>query len=239
VRSNGAATQDIADSTITRPDGTTVGLPATLPFDVRDLRSGIAYNFGRVLHSGLSGASPFRTGDEISMLNEGFFNYTRPVYPTHFAELATFTTLVNDNMYGNTLRFTQRDNGGAASGPLSGNRWIRDHYLGVDLYALGTLLTGNWNTAVDSAITLRTTLGEDGIYHVNDRILDMITDGNFASPLNYLPFDYALSTNFWTSTTNRANTANAVFLTPTGAFGNATAKTTATLLYGIYVKRFA
>ncbi len=66
VRSNGSATQAIADSTITRPDGTTVGLPATVALDVRDYRSGIAYNFGRILHSGQV-AAPYRTGDEGSM----------------------------------------------------------------------------------------------------------------------------------------------------------------------------
>jgi hypothetical protein len=169
---------------------------------------------------------------------DGFFTYTRPVYTERHAELgADFVTLAGNNMYGNTLRFTARDSGAAA--PTSGNRWIRDHFLGVDFYVLGTLLTGNWNTAIDSGITLRTTLGEGGIYHVNDRIIDQITDGSLAAPLNYAPFGYALSTNLWTSTTNPQNTANAVFLTPTGAFGNATAKTTATLLYGIYVKRFA
>jgi hypothetical protein len=236
VRSNGTAFLDIADSAITRPDGSTVGLPASLPLDVREYRSGITYNFGRILHSGQV-ASPYRTGDESSMWADGFFSYTRPVYTERHAELgADFVTLAGNNMYGNTLRFTARDSGAAA--PTSGNRWIRDHFLGVDIYVLGTLLTGNWNTAIDSGITLRTTLGEGGIYHVNDRILDQITDGAIASPLNYAPFNIALGGSFWTSTTNAAATANAFFLTTQGGFGNGVSKATSQL-YGIYVKRFA
>jgi hypothetical protein len=222
------------DSTITLPDGSTVGLPATAPFDVRDLRSGIAYPSARMLHSGQTTA--FQTNDEGTMLADGFFDDIQPLYPAHYAQLANFTTLVNNNMYGNTLRFTARDSGAAAA--TSGNRWIRDHFLRNDYYVLGSLPSGNWSTMINSIATLRTTLGEGDIYHVNDRILDQITDGALAVPLNYAPFNITLGGNFWTATTNAAATGNAFFLTPTGAFGNGTSKATSQL-YGIYVKRFA
>lgn len=234
VRSNGTATQAIADSTITRPDGTTIGLPATTPLDVRDYRSGIVYALGRMLHSGQT--TSYRSSDEGSMLADGFFDYTRPAYPLRYAQLTNFSTLAENNMYGNTLRFTARDSGAAA--PTSGDRWIRDHYIGVDYYVLGSLLSGSWNTAIDSGVTLRTTLGEGGIYHVNDRILDLLTDNALASPLNYAPLNIVVGTNIWTSTTRPDITANAFFLTSTGAFGNGVAKSTSQA-YGIYVKRFA
>jgi hypothetical protein len=153
-----------------------------------------------------------------------------------FAELgADFVTLGTLNMFGDNRRFTARDGSAAAT---SGNRIIRDHLTGMDIYVLGTLLTGTWNTAIDSYTTVATALSESGFLHINDRNLDMLTDGALAPPLNYAPFNINTATNIWTSTTNPSVTANAFFLTNTGAFGNGAAKTVNTHLYGIYVKPF-
>jgi hypothetical protein len=235
VKSNGTATQDIADSTITKPDGTTVGLAATVALDVRNYRSGIAYNFGRILHSGQE--TVYQAGDEGTMYADGFFNYTRPVYPTHYAELgANFTTLAANNVWGNTLRFTDRAGAAAAS---SGNRFIQDHLTGLEYYVLGTYLTAaTWNAAVTAGVTINATLGETGWYLPNDRVLDSITNDNSGTFITGDPFSApGGTTNIWTSSTGPGTTTGAKFLgSPAGQVGQI-AKTTNTFIYGIFVRR--
>ena len=206
VRSNGTATQTIADSTITKPDGTTEGLPATVALDVRTYRSGIVYNFGYILASGQTAS--YRTGDEGSYRSAGFFNYTRPVYPSAYAELSsgTWDTLAANNIHGNTLRFTDRTGAAAAT---SGNRVIQDHFTGLEWYIPSILPAATtWNAAIDAA-EASTVEGNTDWMLPNDRMLDTITRDNQANPLNITPFNLGSSLEFWTSTTDPLDTTQA------------------------------
>jgi hypothetical protein len=206
VRSNGTATQAIADSTITRPDGTTAGLPATTPLDVRTYRSGIMYNFGYILASGQT--TSYRTGDEGSYRSAGFFNYTRPVYPLAYAALdnGTWATLASNNIHGNTLRFTNRSGGAAAT---SGNRVIQDHWTGLEWYIPSSLPAATtWNAAIDAAEASTVESSTDWMIPT-DRMLDTISRDDQANPLNISPFNLGTTLEFWTSTTDPSDTTQA------------------------------
>jgi hypothetical protein len=147
VVSNGAATQAIADSTITKPDATTEGLPATVALDVRDYRSGIAYQFGGSAWSGQSAS--YRTGDEGDLWASGWFGYTPPVYPLSFARLgADRVTLAENNIHGNTDRFTDRSGGQTYSDDI-----VQDHLTGTEWYRV-LQSAATWNDAIDGAIAL-------------------------------------------------------------------------------------
>lgn len=201
VRSNGAADVAVADTVITRPDGTTVNNPAGVAYDVRSLRSGIVYNFGYILASGQTVS--YRAGDEGSYRTAGFFNYTRPVYPLAYAELSggAWDTLVANNIHGNTLRFTNRTGGAAAT---SGNRVIRDHLTGLEWYIPNTLpVATTWNAAIDAAEASTVESSTDWMIPT-DRMLDTITRDDTANPLNIAPFN--ITADLWSSTTDPADT---------------------------------
>ena len=221
----------VADSVITHPDATTSNLPATVALDVRNYRSGIAYNFGRMLHSGQTTAH--RTGDEGSLLATGFFTYTPPVYPLSYAELgANFSTMLANNMHGNTLRFTKRDGTAAAT---SGNRTIQDHLTGLEWYIPNALPTADtWNNSIDAAEASSVDSSTD--WHLpSDRALDSITDDSLNTVLNYAPF--SISVDLWTGTTvPNASPVNARRLANVGGSIAGQAKT-ATNAY-IYCRRF-
>lgn len=232
VKSNGSANISIADSTITRPDGTTVGLPATVALDVRDYRSGIAYNFGFILASGQT--TVHRTGDEGTMRSDGFFSYTRPVYPLRYAELSNFTTLTGNNLHGNTLRFTDRNGNAAAT---SGNRVVQDHLTGIEWYIPSSLpALGTWNTAIDAAAASTVESSTDW-YLPTERILDTITDDSMSSALNYGPF--LITTPLWTCATRPDDSTVArVFRPDLGSVFANLVKTNSTTCSYIFCRRF-
>jgi hypothetical protein len=233
VRSNGSADAAIPDTTITRTDGTTAAHPAGVAFDVRDLRSGIVYNNGLILASGQT--TVHRTGDEGTMRSLGRFTYTRPLYPLSYAELATFTTLVANNVHGNTLRFTDRAGAAAAT---SGNRVVRDHWTGWEYYRAGTLPPlCTWNDAIDAA-EASTAEGDTDWHLPTDRLLDTITDDSLTSSLNYGPF--LITTPLWTATTRPDDSTVArVFRPDIGSlFGNLAKSAASTCSY-ILCRRFA
>lgn len=232
VRSNGVATQPIADSIITRPDGTTVGLPATVALDVRTYRSGIAYNFGLILSSGQT--TSYRTGDEGDIRSGGFFDYTPPIYPVSYARLgADFVTLQSNNIHGNTLRFTDRTGAAAAT---SGNRIVQDHLTGVEWYVPSSL-PGNitWNNAIDASVAF--SFGGNSDWRIpNDKLFDTITNDELAQTLNYGPFASIVGavTFLWTCTTIRGDTTTAKRMTQSatasGVFVNAAKTSTSSYI---------
>lgn len=217
VKSNGSATQAIADSTITKPDGTTVGLPATVALDVRDYRSGIAYQFGGTHWSGQS--TSYRTGDEGDLYGASWFSYAPPVYPTHYARLgANRTTLESNNIHGNTDRFTDRSGGQTYSDDI-----VQDHLTGIEWYrVLQTAAT--WNDAIDGAESM--SVGGNTDWHLPpSRVLDIIANdasGSTSGSLNFAPFSIS-NTNYWTGSTFGPTTTSAWRMTAQ-AFA-ATAKT--------------
>jgi hypothetical protein len=224
VKSNGTETQDIADSTITRPDGTTVGLPATVALDVRNYRSGIVYQFGDILHTGQT--SVYRTGDEGTMFANGFFNRTMPVYPEAFALLASPGVLVNNNKFGNTIRFTDTSGGAAAT---SGDRIIVDNLTGIEYYILNSLpAAASWDAAIDAA--LASTADGGGWVLAPEKVVELVTNYQLGTgALNYAPFN--INVQIWTGTTNPANTTQARFYnSSTGVVANQ-AKSNSTISY--------
>ena len=231
VKSNGAATQAIADSTITKPDGTTVGLPATVALDVRDYRSGIAYSFGRVFWSGQT--TEYRTGDEKYVYDAGFFDYTRPVYPTHYAELgANFLTLAADNIHGNTLRFTDPSGSAAAT---TGDRVIQDHLTGLEWYRPGTLpTTVSWNDAIDAALALSAGGHSDWILPPLNLLMGL---ARYESGVNMNYGGFLITTSLWSSTTNSYSTTQAKVFGATSSVTEANNPKTNTLRY-ICCRRF-
>ncbi len=233
VKSNGSANINVADSTITKPDGTTVGLPATVALDVRGYRSGIVYNNGFILASGQT--TVHRTGDEGTMRSLGRFTYVRPIYPVSFAELSTFTVLASNNSFGNTLRFTDASGSAAAT---TGDRLILDHWTGWAYWRPGSLPAfSSWNDAIDAAEA--STAGGFTDWHLpTDRLLDTITNDSLASSLNYGAF--LITTPLWTATTRPDDSTIArVFRPDIGSlFGNL-AKTATTTCSYILCRRFA
>lgn len=203
VKSNGSATQAIADSTITKPDGTTVGLPATVALDVRDYRSGIAYQFGGTHWSGQS--TSYRTGDEGGLYGASWFSYAPPVYPTHYARLgANRTTLASNNIHGNTDRFTDRSGGQTYSDDI-----VQDHLTGIEWYrVLQTAAT--WNDAIDGAESM--SVGGNTDWHLPpSRVLDIIANdasGSTSGSLNFAPFSIS-NANYWTGSTFGPTTTSA------------------------------
>ena len=195
VKSNGSVTQAIADSTITKPDGTTVGLPATVALDVRTYKSGIAYPYGRAQWSGQT--TVHRTGDEGTWLADGLFDHFNPVYPDHYATLTNITTLASNNIYGNTLRFTDRTGAAAAT---SGNRVIQDHLTGIEWYIPSSLPAATtWNNAIDAAESSSVESSTD--WHIPPfKVMATITRMDQTAPLNYGGF--LVTVDVWTSTTN-------------------------------------
>lgn len=235
VRSNGSLNVVIKDGTGTQV-GSLVGGEWIVPTRPPD-GTPIIYTLGRILHSGQE--TVYQAGDEGTMFASGQFNYNPAIGPNSvFQRLgADFVTLLNNNMFGNTLRFTNRTGGAAAN---SGNRFIMDHYTGYEWYVLGTLLTAaNWAAAVTAGVTLNTTLGETGWFLPNDRLLDSITNDNSAAFISANPFAVGGTDPLWTSSTTPGATANAKFLGLTQGQLGATAKTTNTYRHGLYCRRFA
>lgn len=166
--------------------------------------SGIVYQFGYGLASGQT--VTYRTGDEGSYRAAGFFEYTRPSYPSSFASLASgdWYTLAANNIHGNTTRFTNTAGGAAAT---SGDRIIQDHLTGLEWWIPGSLPSATtWNNAIDACEAATSGSLTDWLMP-NDRMLDSITQDNQAQPLNYSPF--SISSNLWTSTTDPNTTTSA------------------------------
>ena len=195
----------------------------------------IIYNIGRSMFSGQE--TVYRTGDEGSMFAAGFFNYNPTIGPnTVLARLVDFFTLAENNIFGNTLRFTDRAGAAAAS---SGDRFIQDHYVGVEYYVLNTWLTAaDWDAAVDAGVAINATLGETGWFLPNDRLIDNATNDNSAAFASGAPFSMPGTQPVWTSSTVPGNTAAAKFLSLTGGQLGASPKTTSIYIYGIFVRRF-
>lgn len=227
VPSAAAPTRTIADSQITRPDGTIVGLRATQPLDVRSYRSGIRYavNFG--MWSGTEAV--YQTGDEGAMYASGFFDYLGPLYPLHTARLVDWFTLFQPNVFGNTNRFTDR-----AGAQVYPNRIIVDHYTGLEWYSPTTALNGTWTAAISAGVALNYQGNTD--WRVPPLgVLQTIIRNVTGVLLNYAPFSIPAGT-IWTSTTNVSSTTNAIPMIASGAF-QSTAKSGSARYF--FVRRWA
>jgi hypothetical protein len=123
---------------------------------------------------------------------------------------ASFSTLSDNNIFGNTNRFTSE-----LGTQTYTNNFVLDHSTGLMWYI--ALVTGTqWNAAIDGALASTQGAFTDWIL---PNINQLISICNFSivtnSLLNYSPFNIAITTTtdrIWTSTTTPSATVNAYTL---------------------------
>jgi hypothetical protein len=113
-------------------------------------------------------------------------------------------TLAENNVHGNTNRFTDRSGGQTYSDNI-----VQDHLTGIEWYrVLQTAAT--WNSAIDGALAL--SVGGNTDWKLpTTKLIDSIANdaaGNASNSLNYAPFNISNS-NYWTSSTYGVTTTSA------------------------------
>ena len=204
------ATLILPDITITEPDATTISWPAVKNFDVRTLKSGIAYK--RPFYSQ---KNSYATGDEGSRLQAGTYDYTAPPYPEYCQQLdrsvgATlyYYTLLYNNAFGNKNRFTTAAGVAVTNG--AGIAFI-DHLTGLMWFG-SQQSQSTWS----SAFTTVTNANNANTGGYNDWRLPAI--GEWYTAFNYeggsaafiAPFENFGANIFWSATTNPASTGQAM-----------------------------
>ena len=123
---------------------------------------------------------------------------------------SSFTTLISNNIFGNTNRFTD-----TLGGTTYANNWVIDWSTYNGSNVLGYYMTSaglpdvTWNTAIDSA--QGTFGGFSGCRLPNKREIENICNYQLTQLLNYAPFNYSGVT-WWCSTTYLASTTAAYTL---------------------------
>ena len=184
--------------------------------------SGIAYCWGLSRWSGQD--TQYRVGDEKWALDNGFFTYTPPAYPVAYARLVDFFTLAQNNIFGNTLRFTNPTGGAAAT---TGTRVIVDHLTGLDWYRpasnFGSLDWDNW---ID--LCLATAFDGGGwIAPPIKTLIDIAQMEVGGQVYTYMPMNLTGSFSLYSGTTYQLNTTAAMRIQTGSSAMNALAKSTA------------
>lgn len=222
VRSGQSINLPIADSVITRPDGTTVNLPATLPSDVRNMRSGINYAISEAVWSGQTQA--YTVGDEATFW--ALLNYRSVIHP-YPAQVATpgntWTTLLSLNKWGDHRRFTDR-----LGTEVYADGIIHDHLYDMWYYRPATMFTGSFNAAIPAAQALVVN-GFDNWFLTPFPLLRSLANNGGGTLLNYAPFNIT-SVALVSSTTVPLQPGNCYHLTVVGAYQNFTKSTSQTYL---------
>lgn len=153
----------------------------------------------------------YRTGDdawiETNFLShfrkaQSYWNGTRP-------ELVDFTTLKQNNVFGNTNRFTDELGGQAYANDL-----IIDHLAGLMWYSIDhPLSSGNWDTAIDTPLgSLFGGSQTQGSYTDwfcgNLNMIESLRDSGTYRTLGYAPFSYNINAEIITSTTTPGQTTS-------------------------------
>ena len=206
----------LPDITHKDTDGSDVILPAQTPMICTAVgQSGIAYN--RPLPTGQNVI--YATDDDAwNAINNPYPD--APAFPTHYPKLdytagTPFINLINNNVFGNTDRFT--DELGLQDYT---NDLVIDHLTGLMWYRIAP--GADWATAVANADA--STQGGFSDWRVpNSSELYSISDRRVSNVLGYVPFGLT-SINLWTSTTLPSTTTNAYRMTSLGVMG-ATPKT--------------
>jgi hypothetical protein len=220
---------DTNDAAVGSIDGGVWRVPAVI------IPSGIAYQFGYALWSGQQVS--YRTGDEGWLFQNGWFDYTPPVYPLNYAKMgADWYTLQANNIHGNTSRFTDRTGAQTYATAV-----VQDHLTGIEhgLLIANSAAAATWNNVIDGAEGL--TLGGDSDWHANPLkiqigLYQLLAALGVGDAWEYPPFD-ADSVNMgnalWTSTTNPAITTAALRITQTVFGGYASQAKTNTNQYRV------
>jgi hypothetical protein len=192
-------------------------------------QSGIAYQRPQLTFQ----ATSYRTGD-AAWVDANYPYSAAPTNPLYIAELVNAYTLANNNVFGNTYRFTDQSGNVAilnnVSAPSTANSII-DHYTGLEWAYLNSQ-TGNnknWDTAIDEALALNVQ-GFDDWYlpTMNDWLSLVQINGNHAGLNNCI---FGGSRIFWTSNTDFLTTTSAVIFNSITSFAatlNVNAKSVAT-----------
>lgn len=124
----------------------------------------------------------------------------------------SFLVLAENNIFGNTNRFTD-----TVGGQTYANNIIIDHstYDGSKVfgwYKLSSPLLYTWNQAIDWAVALSVGGFTSGWRLPNINQLMSILNWGISSNLNYAPFSLATQISHWTSTTNPNDTTSALIV---------------------------
>lgn len=175
----------------------------------------------------------FRTGDEGSRMQAGYFNYSRPAMPEVIAELDYslganyWARLVADlkvNGVSSKIRFTDVDGGQTWSGTGNKDKVTIDKLSGTMFYRIENDLGGQktWNNSIDDALTFSVVV--DGItyddwYLVTREEFELLMGeitaagtGNIEDPISAAVIWDRVSSGAsenWTSTTQSNSSSNA------------------------------
>jgi hypothetical protein len=140
----------------------------------------------------LSGqTTSYQTYDEAWQLANGTYDYTPPAYPVSYAQLDTFTTLINNNAFGNKNRFT--DENGLQ---VFGNAYAIDHLTGLGWSV--SVGSGIFTTALNNANSSTASGFSD--WRLANRSESESILKHQGGRLNYSPFNNFINSTFHTST---------------------------------------
>jgi hypothetical protein len=134
-----------------------------------------------------------------------------------------FLTLLANNPFGNTNRFTSELGTQTYTNNIAIDWSTYDGVSVLGYYILILSDNVSWNTAIDLSLTK--TIGGFSSWRMcnNNELGNLVNFGVTASTiLNYAPFNITTNVNVWCSTTSRLNTANAFILgTASGSYSEA------------------
>lgn len=124
----------------------------------------------------------------------------------------SFLVLAENNIFGNTNRFTD-----TVGGQTYANNIIIDHstYDGSKVfgwYKLSSPILYTWNQAIDWAVALSVGGFTSGWRLPNINQLMSVMNWGISSNLNYAPFSLSTQISHWTSTTNPNDTTSALIV---------------------------
>jgi len=198
------ATFQLPDVTNIDTDGTPIVTPAQTPF-ICSAPTGIAYRNVR----GSGQWTSYRTGDEgfHAQLLTYQRSFTGVKTELDYSSSSFFVTMVNNNAFGNTSRYTN-DLGGTVTDGSDGSTalYVIDHDTGLG-WDIDIQTTGNWVQSIDYA-NARTVGPYSGFRMPSLNEVDSLTDRSRAVNVhNYPPFN--ITQTFWSSTTFAASTSRA------------------------------
>lgn len=164
----------------------------------------IVYNFPQPTGQTTS----YTTGDDAYYFTNVWDTYWSTLKVGRIPQLTDFTTLLENNSFGNTSRFTDE-----LGGQTYTNNYIIDHLTGLGWYRVEQA-AAVWSSAISNAESFSTLFSDWFI--PNRRQLESIINMNATRPLNYAPFSLqtgAAAIRFlWTSTTLTNTTSSAHIL---------------------------
>ena len=119
---------------------------------------------------------------------------------------ASFSTLSDNNIFGNTNRFTSE-----LGNQTYTNNFVLDHLTGLMWYKVPNAVD-TWNNAIDGCLAYAGGTFTDWFLPNINQHMTIISWGVGAIGLNYAPFSISTAEFYWTSTTQPSGTTNAIRL---------------------------